>query len=215
MPKPLDLTGKTFGKLTALEISGRHHDRSMIWRCRCECGNEAHVQSVKLQSGNTRSCGCLRREVAALIPHEQNLIHGHARKKAMTAEYRAWKSMKARCYWPKFVGYHRYGGRGITVCERWRESFEAFLEDVGPRPSAKHSLDRIDNDGNYEPGNCRWADDVAQSNNSVQNRLVKVSGEEMTIATARRKFAPHLSKGTLSARLSRGWTIEQALFQRP
>jgi hypothetical protein len=123
--------------------------------------------------------------------------------------------MKLRCNNKSAPAFARYGAVGITVCERWNDSFEAFLQDVGPRPSPKHSLDRIDNSGNYEPGNCRWATQIEQIRNSRAVKMVTVLGETMSVADARRKFAPHTPKGTISARLHRGWPIEKALLTPP
>lgn len=144
-----DLTGMTFGRLTVVKRSGTSKRGDIVWACICKCGAETAVRGSNLRNGNTKSCGCFQRERAS----ESTSTH----RLTKSPEYRSWASMIARCENPKYHHFHRYGGRGIRICERWRNSFELFLSDMGPRPSLKHSLDRKDNDGNYEPGNCRWA----------------------------------------------------------
>ena len=127
-----------------------------------------------------------------------------------TPEFRVWTAIKTRCYNPNFKDFYRYGGRGIIVCERWLHSFQNFLADMGPRPSAKHSIDRFpDNDGNYEPGNCRWATGKEQSRNRRSNRILAHNGESLTIVEwSERTGVPH---DTLIARIEAGWDIETAM----
>lgn len=131
--------------------------------------------------------------------------HGNARREGRTPEYVAWQSMKSRCGNPQAQNYRHYGGRGIEVCQRWQESFEAFLADMGERPSPKHSLDRIDNDGNYEPGNCRWATQKTQLTNRRTGRPARFPGLSERIRRA------GLTNNVVYARLRRGWDLERAL----
>lgn len=151
-PNAKNLVGKQFGKLIVLSLAGRGKRSEMRWNCLCECGGELAVRGSSLTSGNTSSCGCC----GAL-----KRTHGLSG----TPTYRAWVQMHTRCYNTNYRFYHRHGGRGISVCERWH-TFENFFADMGERPSPDHSLDRKDNDGNYEPGNCRWATRVEQAQNS-------------------------------------------------
>lgn len=130
-------------------------------------------------------------------------------KPTSTREYRTWINMKSRCYTPTSTGYKDYGGRGIKVCERWLHSFGAFLEDMGPRPSPEHSIDRIDCDGDYEPSNCRWATRTEQARNFRANRIVEAFGRSMTLAEAAEQSG--LPYNTVLYRLKRGWTLDQAL----
>jgi hypothetical protein len=152
----LNLSGQKFGMLTAEKFSCRKGSVS-YWICVCECGQKHEVSITNLKSGDIKSCGCLRRLTAKKQKHK------HGRRK--TAEYTSWAGVKSRCFNQKEKAYPNYGGRGITVCERWRNSFENFLADMGPRPSQKHSVDRIDVNGNYEPSNCRWATATQQARN--------------------------------------------------
>lgn len=184
-----DLTGMKFGRLTTrrrADRKGRVH-----WDCDCDCGGTSNVGAGMLKSGNTRSCGCLQKEIIARIARNQTngrLTHGEGSYGRRTPEYGAWIGMLQRCYNPRTARYNRYGGRGIVVCEHWREAYENFLADMGRRPAAGYSIDRIDNDGNYEPGNCRWASRVVQVRNSTRCKLVTVNGVSMTPS----EWAEHL-----------------------
>jgi hypothetical protein len=156
MGKLKDITGQRFGKLVVQSLAP--YRRQSRWLCKCDCGATPTVNGRDLRRGHTLSCGCWRRENKNLPSTRK---HGEYRSR----EYAAWRSMKRRCYAPNFNRWKDYGGRGIAVCDRWLESFDNFLADMGRRPSLHHSIDRINNDGDYEPGNCRWATAGQQANN--------------------------------------------------
>jgi len=166
--KPMNITGDTYGHLHVLEPAGKHfigQQYRNVWLCECVCGNRVTVAINALRSGNTKSCGCKK--------YGQHKKHECARKNRQTKEYVAWKNMKQRCYNKNRRDYYLYGGRGIIVCNEWRTSFEAFLEDMGEAPSNKHSLDRIDVNGIYKPGNCRWATPHQQRVNQRDIRAIR------------------------------------------
>jgi hypothetical protein len=156
MTRAWDMTGTRAGRLLAVAVAGRTGRGDLVWECACECGGRAVVRGTRLRSGGTLSCGCLQRERSRAAA----TIHGRSE----SAEYRSWVSMIARCENPKYHHFHGYGGRGITICPEWRESFAVFLRDMGRRPPGT-SLDRINNDKGYGPENCRWATRVEQSRN--------------------------------------------------
>ncbi|HLS58170.1 MAG TPA: hypothetical protein VK022_00950 [Paracoccaceae bacterium] len=163
--------------------SGRIRRR---WLCRCDCGTEKEVlhQSLQLalrsETGGSRSCGCLAVERATR--------HGHAAHSRPSSEYMAWLAAKKRCANPRNASYRTYGGRGVAMCRRWTDSFEAFLEDLGPKPHPAWSLDRISPDGGYEPGNCRWAPPIVQSRNRRSTRWFVFEGQTCTIGEVARFF---------------------------
>ncbi len=156
----IDIAGQRFGRLVVLFATERKDYGFAYWQCRCDCGEVSEVRSYSLRKGGTKSCGCIAR-----VKSRQRLTtHGQAQGKR-TAEYRAWHSMKDRCFCVNNKSYSYYGGRGITVCDRWRNSFENFFEDMGKKPRKDLSLDRVDNNGNYAPNNCRWATHSEQQSN--------------------------------------------------
>lgn len=158
MPAARNLIGDRFGRLIVVAPA-----RPRYWRCVCDCGAKVTVRSTALTTGNSKSCGCLRAEKMAETGKSYR-THGLSR----TSEYRSWKALIHRCYTVKNNRYQYYGALGVTVCERWRHSFETFLADMGTRPTPTHSIDRVDPSGNYEPANCRWATPTQQRRNRRQ-----------------------------------------------
>lgn len=159
--------GKTFGRLKVEAKAPSSNRGRQRWVCKCDCGETLFVYGGNLTSGNTKSCGCLMRERVYLA----NRTHGMSRPRngISAPEYTAWQGMKARCFRESHADYKNYGARGITVCGRWLV-YENFYADMGSRPSRQHSLDRVNNDGNYEPSNCRWATIDQQVKNRRRQR---------------------------------------------
>lgn len=195
--------GQRYDRLVAVEFVDRNQHRNARWRFKCDCGGTAVILANSVRRGITKSCGCLLAETAAAKGHA-SVVHGMSD----TQIYFVWHGMINRCCNPKDKHYRDYGGRGIKVCVRWRE-FANFYADVGARPSPAHQLDRIDNDGNYEPGNVRWGTPKEQSRNRRSNRTIIVDGQAMTLAEASEKAG--LGYATVRLRLNKGWTVEQAL----
>lgn len=202
----IDLTGKRFGRLVVIEQDDFvKYDRPR-WLCRCDCGNEIVVRGNSLRQGDTVSCGCVKKEHARALA-EFHITHGRSKSRI----YHIWFSMKSRCHKVKAPDYSRYGGRGIIVCDEWRNSFQAFYDwAIANGYQEDLSIDRINNNGNYCPENCRWVDSNVQNNNTNRNHYVTYNGETLTIAQWSKKCG--ISKNTLHSRLTRyGWSIERAL----
>lgn len=161
------LEGKRFGRLTVLGRAQNLRSRHRKLLCKCDCGNETVVFAFSLLQRSTQSCGCLGKEQRwkAIIGNQFRLRHGEGRNSRQSPEYRSWALMIWRCENPRADSFSYYGERGIKVCERWRKDYLAFLSDMGRKPSRRHSIDRKDNDGNYEPNNCRWATPTEQRHN--------------------------------------------------
>lgn len=205
-PQFKDLTGQRFGRLVAVSKLKSYGDRYWKWTCICDCGTTKVVDGRFLKEGKSKSCGCLAKDGTSTIKH------GHAKKNAHSTEYVIWGRMIHRCENPNAPLYKDYGGRGIGVCSAWRKSFEVFYRDMGPRPSTKHSIDRIDNDGNYEPGNCRWATQKEQSRNT--SRTINLTIGDRTQCLMDWSIETGIKYLTLLQRYHKGWPVER-LFQQP
>lgn len=194
----IDLTGRKFHMLKVVKRAGELRSKSggtvPLWEVICDCGTTKTMRGAVLRNGQVRSCGCM----------------GHHGMYG-TPEYGAWRSMIDRCTNPRTEHYRLYGGRGITVCQSWMESFPAFLKDVGLRPSQTHSLDRYPNNatGNYEPGNVRWATRKDQARNKRNCHVLTVEGESLTLAEWTERLG--CSQSTIRERLRRGWTPSDAV----
>lgn len=193
--------GDRFGRLTVLSRSENRNGR-VYWNCQCDCGTRLAIRGLDLPYGDTRSCGCLQRELSA----DRKRVHGHSTHRGMSSTYRSWTNMKVRCLNPNYKHYKHYGGRGISVCDRWLNSFKNFLQDMGERPSGL-TLERINNNGNYEPGNCKWATIDEQNNNSRNNHKVEFYGAWRTIAQLSRLTG--IKYETLQSRLRRHGCVMQ------
>ena len=195
-PHAKNETGNVYGKLTVIEFA--YLKREIYWLCKCECGNTTTVRGSHLRSGQIFSCGC---------------NHWSIQGKSKSPEYPGWQAMKQRCNNSRHTEYHLYGGRGISVCKRWQNSFLDFLADMGPKPSADHSIDRIDNDSDYEPDNCRWATKMEQSHNSRRVRMLTYDGQTMCISEWARKTG--IAQNVITRRIDRGWSVERSLTVSP
>ncbi|SDH10548.1 hypothetical protein SAMN05216466_107116 [Paraburkholderia phenazinium] len=211
--KMVDMAGQRFGRLLVLSRAATPSHVSnqgrAYWLCACDCGEESVVSGKSLRTDKTRSCGCLIADAAKV--HAR--VHGHARPGSHTRTYHTWQAMRRRCLQEKDSHFAEYGGRGITICERWN-SFERFLEDMGERPAGL-SLDRYpDVNGNYEPGNCRWATIKEQNENKRNSLAYEFKGRRLSLKDWAKETG--IGYATLRDRIrNRGWTIDRALSTSP
>jgi hypothetical protein len=193
------LEGLKFGRLIVMQKCGRNKHGKTIWRCECACGNEKIVTTCNLRTGVVKSCGCLRKD------NNQGYKHGGFG----TPEYRVWAGMISRCHSVSNDSYHRYGGKGIKVCRRWRNSFVNFLEDMGKRPSLAYSIDRINNAKGYSRQNCRWATSGEQARNRRSSRMLTYKGRMQCATDWAKEYG--IDREAFYARLDRGWSLEDSL----
>lgn len=197
--------GDRFGRLTVIAgptIEGRQR---RYFHCRCDCGIQKSINRDNLVGGRTKSCGCIRSETSAA--HCKSMTkHGESRG---CSEYYSWRGMRRRCLNRTDKAFKYYGGRGIKICERWASSYEAFIQDMGRKPSPRHSIERKNNDGNYEPGNCVWALPIDQNNNRRGNHLLTVDGETLTVTQWARRV--NLSDNIIFNRLRAGYSDIEAV----
>lgn len=204
MPASLNLAGQRFGRLTAISPVPNYKHLHRGWECLCDCGNTVTVRVQQLRAGKTQSCGCLRRD------NPPTLSHGHTRRGKVTPTYSCWQAMCARCHNPNHPNYKQFGAQGIIVCERW-SVFENFLADMGEKPGGLQ-IERLDNAGNYEPENCRWANRSEKGFNNRASRKYTVNG----ITKSFGQWAEHLGIGRVSLweRLKK-WPLDKALTTPP
>ena len=199
--------GKKFLRWTVLSVHSRQKNGAFRVLCKCECGTVKPVELAELLRGKTKSCGCYNSD-ATRERAKLQIKHGAARNGRETREYRSWKNAKARCYQPSSPHYKRYGGRGIKMCDSWRNSFPNFLADMGTCPEGLQ-IERKNNDGDYCKENCIWADCITQGNNTSRNHRVTHNGITRTITQWAR--ATGISKVTILGRLTCGWSVQRAI----
>jgi len=197
-----DITGQKFERLTVIKIAGKDKGRNYKWLCQCDCGNILKVVGNSLRMGRTKSCGCLQKKWAK--KHGGfNKTHGMKD----TIEYTTWLNMKSRCLNKNNKRYKDYGGRGITICKEWENSFETFYKDMGKRLN-EMSIDRVDNNKGYSKENCRWATNKEQARNTRRNKMVAYKGENFCLKDWAKKL--DIKYTTLWYRLKRGWSVKRA-----
>jgi len=223
--------GEVYGRWTVVQL-GTTVNHQCKHLCDCTCGTQRWVSSCNLRSGASANCGCVaraatvkrnqERAAAGLLCPKPRVTHGECGRGARSSEHRSWTSMRNRCFYEKSIGYPRYGGRGITVCSHWKNSYENFLADMGRKPTSKHTIDRIDVNGSYTCGkceqckqngwtaNCRWADQKTQQNNRTVSKMLEFNGKRQSMAMWAEELG--ISKQTLKARLGKyEWNVERAL----
>lgn len=207
MSRYKDISDKRFGRLIAIKVIGREEvSRCVLWECECDCGKKTIVRSSSLLSGSTKSCGCLQKDRAAEY-NKNNAIHG----KCETKLYKSWAHMKERCLNPNCKSYKNYGARGITICEDWLEfeNFNQWAINNGYKKGL--TIDRIDNNGDYKPSNCRWVNRKKQNNNRRDNVILEFNGKKKTLAQWAEEL--NINYSTLHSRIYTGWSVEKALTQ--
>ena len=200
-----DLTGKRFGRLTVIEEAGRDKFKRVLWKCRCDCGNEIVTAYGNLMNGDTKSCGCLAHDILM----KRNVTHGDSHSRL----YGIYKNMLTRCYTKSDGHYERWGGRGIKMCDEWKNdylSFKAWAEANGYNDSL--TIERIDNNGDYCPENCKWITLKQQARNKRNNRFLTYNGETKCLGEWCELY--NIPRTTLWNRVDRGWTPEECLFGR-
>ena len=203
MPKCINLVGQKFGKLTVIKISGHDNHGKITWECHCECGNATVSTTGDLRSGSSRSCGCSRN--GKIMPLT------FARSINAVPEWLAWKNIIQRCTNPHHKAYENYGGRGIKICDEWKNDFLAFYNHIGKRPTPKHEVDRIDNEVGYVPENVRWATRKEQSNNRRSNRLITYKEKTMTISQWADEIG--IDRKSIQNRIRAGWSVDKTLTE--
>lgn len=201
-PNTKDITGRRFGRWTVVGYEGKSY-----WLCRCDCGAERRVFTGALtgHASVSRSCGCARGEAVSAA----RTTHGLTR----SAEYKTWAGIKRRCLNARDRSFHAYGAAGVRICRRWADSFGAFLADMGPKPTPRHTIERIDNRRGYAPGNCRWATVTEQNRNKRTNRPLTLTGRTQTMGEWAREIGVHHS--LIQYRLRAGWSVERTLTTPP
>lgn len=209
--KFIDLRGMYFGRLYVLEKMSPYGASGLArFKCICECGKVSCHRSDHIRSGQCKSCGCFRSEVCTA----KATSHGHTKGKKYSSEYACWRAMLSRCSNESQQSFALYGAKGISVCDRWSQSFELFLADMGRKPSKAHSIDRIDYCGDYEPSNCRWATVTQQSRNKSSNRILRHNGTAMTMVEWSERTG--IKQSTICMRLNHyGWNVCDALTIKP
>lgn len=203
--KRADINGVKFDRLLVVVSVGKDKRNNILWDCICECGNRRVVRTSDLTSGKTKSCGC---DIGDRISNgrSKNWYNNKFTPKEIKLLYDSYLKMKGRCYNVKRKDYERYGGRGIIVCDRWLESFDNYYEDMGNKPSPNHSVDRIDNNGNYEPSNCKWSTYAEQNRNRRDSFWVEHGGKRMVISDWAKLLG--IDRGSIKARLKKGQTFD-------
>lgn len=199
-----DLTGKKFNRLTVIERAGKDKHGNSLWLCKCDCGNEKIIKGRNLKINHTKSCGCLHSELSKERVIKINTTHN----KTHTRLYTIWGGMKQRCYYPKYAEFHRYGGRGIAMCQEWKTNFQAFYDWAYANGYQEDlTIDRIDNNGNYEPDNCRWVTWEQQRKNKTTNAKVKVviNGETKFLVDVAKEY--NINYYTLYTRYKNGKSL--------